>query len=189
MPDLPRLRRLLSTPPVLQHDRVVLTYEERLLRRKRLTTERGASFMVDLPEVTNLDAFWGLELDDGKAIEIVAADEEVLSITGPDIARLAWHIGNRHTPCQIEKDRLVIRADHVLRRMLEGLGATVTPHMGPFRPEMGAYGTGRPMGHDHGHSDAQGHSHPHTHTHSHGPFGVHHHSSHQSALPEDVEAE
>jgi urease accessory protein len=67
------------------------------------------------------------------------------------LPRLAWHIGNRHTPCQIAADHLLIRADHVLEGMLRGLGAGVTPTMAAFAPEGGAYGHGRTMGHDHGH--------------------------------------
>jgi urease accessory protein len=63
--------------------------------------------------------------------------------------RIAWHIGNRHTPCQIAPDRVLIRQDKVLRRMLEGLGATVTEVTAPFTPEGGAYGHGRTHGHTH----------------------------------------
>ena len=81
-------------------------------------------------------------------MEVAAAAEAVLVVKG-DITRLAWHLGNRHTPCQIEADRLVIRADHVLADMLRGLGATVTPAEAPFTPEGGAYGMGRTMGHAH----------------------------------------
>jgi urease accessory protein len=126
----------------------VLGYDERFLRRKRLVTTAGDSFMVDLPETTNLHAGDAFELSDGRLVEIVAADEDVLVITG-DLPRLAWHIGNRHTPCEIRADRLIIRADHVLAAMLAGLGAGVTPARMPFTPEGGAYGMGRTMGHAH----------------------------------------
>jgi urease accessory protein len=148
---LPAVRRLLTDAPARCDGQVVLSYDERILRRKRLVTAEGQPFLVDLPEVTNLDAVWGFELEDGRTIRIVAAQEPVLAITGPDLARYAWHIGNRHTPCQIEATRLVIRADHVLEAMLRQLGATVTPGQEAFGPESGAYGFGRPMGHDHGH--------------------------------------
>jgi urease accessory protein len=172
MTDLPPARHLLAADPGGPHDHVVLDYDSRLIRRKRLVTSSGHGFLVDLPEVTNLDAFWGFELEDGTHVAIEAASEDVLDVTGPDLARYAWHIGNRHTPCRVEPDRLVIRADHVLAGMLAGLGATVTPRKGAFRPEQGAYGTGRPMGHashDHGHDHDHGHHHPH----------VHHHGSHR----------
>ena len=83
-------------------------------------------------------------------IAVEAAPEPLLRITG-DLTRLAWHIGNRHTPCQIAGDHLLIRADHVLADMLARLGATVEPVTGAFTPEGGAYGHGRTHGHDHGH--------------------------------------
>lgn len=149
MPDLPPARTLLTTAPMTCDDRVVLTYDERLIRRKRLTTAQNHGFLVDLPNVTNLDDFWGFQLDDGRCIQIVAAQEPLLQITG-DLPRLCWHIGNRHTPAQIEPTRLLIRRDHVLENMLRQLGALVTLVTEPFTPEGGAYGTGRTMGHAHG---------------------------------------
>lgn len=134
--------------PRLATGRVTLGYDERFVRRKRLEMASGEGFMVDLPETTNLHAGDAFELDDGRLVEIVAADEDVLVITG-DLPRLAWHIGNRHTPCEVRPDRLIIRADHVLAAMLAGLGAGVTHARMPFTPEGGAYGLGRTMGHAH----------------------------------------
>jgi urease accessory protein len=129
---------------------VTLSYDERFLRRKRLLTDAGEALMVDLAQTTNLDPGDALQTDDGKLIEVRAADEPVVRVTGPNLARLAWHIGNRHTPCEVQADHLVIRQDHVLEAMLVGLGASLTRVIGPFRPEGGAYGHGRTLGHDHG---------------------------------------
>ncbi len=157
-------------------DQVVLGYDERFLRRKRLTTVHGDSFMVDLPETTNLSHGDALELSDGRLIEVVAAEEPLLQVTGPSLARLAWHIGNRHTPCQVENDRLLIRQDHVLADMLRRLGAEVAEVTAPFRPEGGAYGHGRTMGHDHGHDHDHGHHHH-----------VQHHAFHHHLSEEDGE--
>lgn len=147
MTDAAPTALLLTTPPVDCHDTVVLDYDARLLRRKLLTSTGGTAFLVDLPAVTNLDEAWGFALGDAH-IRIQPANEAVLVITG-DLARLAWHIGNRHTPCQILPDRLIIREDHVLEGMLRGLGATITRAALPFTPEGGAYGHGRTMGHSH----------------------------------------
>jgi urease accessory protein len=157
MTDLPDARHLHRTGqwPGMPHGFVTLDYDGRFLRRKRLVTAQGDSFMVDLAEtiaINNGDAF---ELSDGRLIEIRAMVEPVLVVTG-DLTRLAWHIGNRHTPCQIEPGRLVIRDDKVLADMLRGLGATVTQAMEPFKPEGGAYGMGRTMGHEHGPSHTHG---------------------------------
>lgn len=126
---------------------LVLDYEARFLRRKRLICEDGQAVMVDLAETVSLDPGDALMTSEGP-VEIHAAPEALLQITG-DLPRLAWHIGNRHTPCAVADDHLLIRADHVLAEMLLGLGATVTPLTAPFRPEGGAYGHGRTHGHAH----------------------------------------
>jgi urease accessory protein len=134
--------------PGLATATVTLGYDERFLRRRRLVTTGGAPLMVDLPETTDLRAGDALVCEDGQLVAVAAAEEDVLVIRG-DLVRLAWHIGNRHTPCQIETDRLVIRADHVLQAMLTGLGASVAAGRAPFTPEGGAYGLGRTLGHTH----------------------------------------
>jgi urease accessory protein len=136
-------------------ERLVLDYEGRFLRRKRVMAASGRAVMVDLAETVSLDHGDALEAEDGVLIEIVAAPEPLLRITG-DLPRLAWHIGNRHTPCKVAGDHLLIRDDHVLADMLARLGAEVAPVTAPFMPEGGAYGHGRTHGHSHG-------------DHSHGP--------------------
>ncbi len=133
------------------HDRCRLTYEERFLRRKVLTTVGGERFVVDLEQTTSLDQGDALERADGRMIEVVAAEEDLLAITG-DLPRLGWHIGNRHTPCQIAEGRLLIQRDPVIRHMLEHLGAGVVEVVEPFTPEGGAYGHGRTHSHEHGHT-------------------------------------
>ncbi|HHS82606.1 MAG TPA: urease accessory protein UreE [Devosia sp.] len=130
-------------------DRVTLACDERFLRRKVLHTDTGEAFLVDLPHATSLDHGDALELSDGRLIGVIAAEEALLEITGSDLPRLAWHIGNRHAPCQIEEKRLLIRKDHVLAEMLEKLGADVREIAAPFTPEGGAYGQGRTHGHSH----------------------------------------
>ena len=51
------MTRLLKTTPPIAHDRVVMDYDQRLMRRKLLTSAGGREFLVDLPSVTNLDDF------------------------------------------------------------------------------------------------------------------------------------
>lgn len=131
-------------------DRCLLSYEDRFFRRRKLTGEGGLSFVVDMEQTTNFDHGAAFVLADGRLVEIVAAPEPLLAVTGPDLARLAWHIGNRHTPCQIEDARLLIRDDPVIGHMLEHLGATLMKVTEPFTPEGGAYGHGRTHSHEHG---------------------------------------
>ncbi len=132
------------------HGRIALTYEARFLRRRRIVLDDLGAFHLDLPETTSLNPGDAFELSDGRLIAIEAADEPLLAVAG-DLPRLAWHIGNRHTPCQIEQDRLLIRRDHVLLDMLLRLGAEVSETSAPFTPEGGAYGHGRTLPHDHAH--------------------------------------
>ena len=132
-------------------DTIELSYDGRFLRRKVLTSAQGTLFLVDLAQATSLDHGDAFELEDGRLIAVVAAQEALLEVTGADLARIAWHIGNRHTPCQIDGDRLLIQRDHVIRNMLKLIGAEVREIVAAFRPEGGAYGHGRTHGHDHGH--------------------------------------
>ncbi len=128
---------------------VTLSYEDRFLRRKVLTTDEGERFLVDLQHTTSLNRGDAFLLPKGRVVGIRPAQEPLLAITGPDLPRLAWHIGNRHTPCQIETDRLLIQRDHVIREMLEKIGAAVAEVAEPFTPEGGAYGHGRTHSHAH----------------------------------------
>jgi urease accessory protein len=150
MPDvLPTARAVrrapLSDPP---SDAVLLDFDQRLLRRRRLLTLKGEAILADLAETVSLEDGDALLLDDGRSVAVMAAEEDLMEVTG-DLPRLAWHIGNRHAPCQIEGGRLVLRRDSVLRAMLLGLGAAVRDIREPFRPEGGAYGHGRTLGHSH----------------------------------------
>lgn len=141
---------------------VSLTYDDRFLRRKVLPLADGGSVLVDLPQTTSLNHGGALILADGSEIKIVAAPEPLLEVRGERLHRIAWHIGNRHAPCQIEADRLLIQRDHVMADMLSKIGAEVREVVEPFTPEGGAYGHGRTHGHDHSHEHV-----PVDHTHDH----------------------
>ena len=134
----------------------LLDYEQRFLRRKVISTASGAKFLVNLSQTTSLQDGDAFELDTGDLVEICAAPEPLLRVAGDDLARLAWHIGNRHTPCQVAQDHLLIQRDPVIAHMLEHLGATLTEVTQPFSPEGGAYGHGRTHSHEHG-ATAHGH--------------------------------
>jgi urease accessory protein len=137
---------------VTRHDgdmTITLNFEARFLRRKRMATDCGKAFMVDLSETVSLDAGDAFLLDDGRQIIIQAAAETVIEIRHKNLAKIAWHIGNRHTPCEIRQDCLVIRCDHVLEDLLVRLGTILAKTEAPFNPEGGAYGFGRTHGHTH----------------------------------------
>ena len=130
---------------------ITLDYEGRFIRRKRLQTDDGEAFLVELPETVSLSGRDGFLLNDGRIIGIVLKPEPLMKVTHDHLLRIAWHIGNRHTPCQIEHDHLLIQQDHVLEDMLRQLGAGVDYVEAPFAPEGGAYGYGRTYRHSHHH--------------------------------------
>lgn len=123
-------------------DIVVLGHEERHLRRRVLTLQHGDEVLVDLANAVVLAHGDRLVLDDGRHVEVIAAEEDLLEVRARDarmLLEIAWHLGNRHTPAQIEADRIVVARDHVLAEMLTGLGAVVRKIREPFEPVRGAY--------------------------------------------------
>lgn len=165
--------------------RAVLAHDERHLRRRAIELADGSKVLVDLPEPVALNDGDRLVLEDGGHIEIIAAPEEVYDIRARDtvhLAELAWHIGNRHLAASIEAGRILILRDHVIKAMLEGLGATVTDVSEPFKPVRGAYsghgGQSHDHGHAHAHSHAETHSHAHSESHSHSHGHADHHHDH-----------
>lgn len=151
-------------------DTVVLDFDHRHRRRLRMQGEGGLDFLLDLPETVAIRDGDGLLLEDGRIVEVKASVEPLVEIRAADaghLVRLAWHLGNRHLPVQIEADRLLIREDHVIEAMLAALGATVTHIEAPFDPEGGAYG--------HGHQHHEGDGHGHRDDHDHGGDDGHHH--------------
>lgn len=163
------MSRMNKIPEQRDREIVTLDYEARYLRRRMVDCGSGSQRLIDLPEARALSDGEEIEAADGTLLMIRAAVEPLTEIRGPALTRLAWHIGNRHTPCQVEADRLLIQRDHVLEDMLQRLGAEVTHTEAPFDPEGGAYGHGRTHGHTHSHDpheDPNAHI-PERHDHSH----------------------
>ncbi|KQU80057.1 urease accessory protein UreE [Mesorhizobium sp. Root102] len=161
----------------LPSGRAILAHDERHLRRRAIELADGSKVLVDLPEPVALNDGDRLVLEDGGHIEIIAAPEDVYDIRARDgvhLAELAWHIGNRHLAASIEAGRILILRDHVIKAMLQGLGATVTDVSEPFKPVRGAYSGGHDHGHAHAHGHAEAHSHAHSESHSHSHSGHHH---------------
>ena len=154
-------------------DSVLLDADERHLRRVALTGEKGTRFLLDLPEAISLQNGDGLVLDDGAIVRVEGKPEPLIEISAADasaLARLSWHLGNRHTEMQIVGEKLRIRRDHVLEDMLKNLGATLHPVDAVFEPERGAYGHGHGShthAHDHGHYHEHDHGHAHDDEHGH----------------------
>ncbi|MBS7541602.1 urease accessory protein UreE [Ancylobacter oerskovii] len=167
-------------------DKVVLPHDGRHRRRIAMRGEGDVVFLLDLPEAARLKDGDGISLEDGRIVAVVAAEEPVAEIVARDphhLARLAWHLGNRHVPAQLLADRIRIARDPVLEEMARGLGAEVATVEASFEPEGGAYEAAEAHGHghDHGHHEHEHHGHEHHghehHDHDHG----HHHHEHGEA--------
>ena len=130
-------------------DRVVLDADDRQRRRIVLTGEKGTKVMLDFPSPVMLRDGDALMLEDGSVVAVAGRAEPLIEVSANsplDFARLAWHIGNRHTGIQFIEKSFRIRRDHVLEEMAKGLGGIITPVEAPFDPEPTV-----PHAHDHDH--------------------------------------
>jgi urease accessory protein len=131
-------------------DRLVLTFEQRQKSRLRAKLESGEEVALKLERGKVRRGGERVVATDGRELEIVSAAEKLLHIESGEIARVAYHLGNRHVPVQVGEGFLRIAEDHVLEEMVKRLGAKVTRVEAPFEPEAGAY-------------DGEGHHHHHHH--------------------------
>jgi len=121
---------------------LTLDFDARHRRRIRLTTDQGEDVLLDLPKAVAMADGDGLQLEDGRWLEVQAAAEPVVEVRHEELdqlVRLAWHLGNRHLPTEIRNQVLRIRPDHVIEDMLHGFGADLVRVQAPFQPEGGAY--------------------------------------------------
>jgi urease accessory protein len=165
-------------------DSIIVSGDRRRVQTAHLTGVNGTLIGLMLPEPVLLRMGDTLELDDGSLVDVVVEPEALIEIRGNDLthlARIAWHLGDRHVPVQVLANRLRMRRDAALETMLGQLGARLTAIDAPFDPEGGAYAAAvaaqpAQQPHDH-HGDAHGHDHHHDHTHGHvhGPGCGHDH--------------
>ena len=122
--------------------RLSLPFELRQKSRLRAKLVSGEEVALALPRGEVLRGGDWLAASGGGVIEVIAAPEKLLQVecaTAAELARAAYHLGNRHVPVQVGEKFLRIAEDHVLEKMLRGLGADVSRLEAPFEPEAGAY--------------------------------------------------
>jgi urease accessory protein len=163
---MPRAVTVLTAAPAEGHvvDTVILTSEQRRAPRGSVTGVKGTRLTFDLAESLVLRAGDLLELDDGNLIEVVAEPELLIEARAKDLtalARLAWHLGDRHVPVQLFANRLRVRRDPAIEALLARLGAKVVAIEAPFDPEGGAYAAPVHEHHHHGHDHRHDHDHHH----------------------------
>jgi len=158
-----------------------LPFESRQKSRLRAKLVSGEEVGLMLPRGEILRGGDLVTASDGRVIEVIAEPEKLLHVESGELARIAYHLGNRHVPVQVGETFLRIAEDHVLEEMVRKLGAKVSRVEAAFEPEAGAYAGGHhqhdEMGHggkihdhhheehehDHVHDEHCGHDHHHPH--------------------------
>lgn len=169
---------------------VTLTLEQRRRSRQLLTLDNSTEQVgMAIDRGQTLRHGDVLVTQDEHHILVQAALENVVRVTADSpwqLARAAYHLGNRHVLLEIAEGHLQFEYDAVLIEMLEQIGdINATPINAIFEPDVGAYGGGHRHGHDESfeedyalaqaayHTHEPGHSHDHDHDHAH-----HHHHHH-----------
>ncbi len=150
-------------------DSVILDLAQRRAQRGTIVGLDGQSYQLDLAAPVTLRMGDRLVLEDGTHVEVVAEAEPLIEARAADLealARISWHLGDRHVPVEILPNRLRLRPDPAVETLLAALGAKVVAIEAPFNPEGGAYLIGPSGGHRHDHDHPHGdhhHNHPHDH--------------------------
>jgi urease accessory protein len=121
---------------------LTLPFERRCVTRQKVVLDGGEEAGLFLPRGDVLRHGDLLVTDDARVVRVVAAAEPVMVVRCADpreLARVAYHLGNRHVAVEVGEGVLKLEQDHVLRAMIEGLGASVEDALLPFEPEAGAY--------------------------------------------------
>jgi urease accessory protein len=130
---------------------LTLPWTQRIKSRQRALLDNGEEAGLFLERGIILRGGDVLSSADGFTVQIQAARETLSTVHCDDplqLARLCYHLGNRHVDLQISTNQLCYPHDHVLDEMIRGLGFSPVMQQAPFEPESGAYGDG---GHNHGH--------------------------------------
>ncbi len=128
--------------PETTEDTITLDAQGRHRRRVKLTSDGGIEFLLNLDRTRFLLEGDAILLSDERIIKVIAKPEDLYAVTAKGdkhLLSLAWHIGNRHLKADIQRTRILIQIDPVIRGMLLGLGAKVETVTEPFNPEQGAY--------------------------------------------------
>lgn len=149
-----------AAPEAVPTETLQLAFDARCKSRLRTRLASGEECGLFLERGTVLRGGDRLLANDGRVVAVVAAPEALMECVGADplqLAKAAYHLGNRHVAVHLLPGHLRFAADHVLGEMLRGLGLEVHELTAPFEPESGAYGSHGAHAHPHGHSsDGEG---------------------------------
>jgi urease accessory protein len=170
IPTATRVLPARSFDPARLVDSVILDHAQRRAHRGERICVTGLRFIVALAEPVQVRMGDALELEDGRLVEVVAEAEplvEVRAANAAALARIAFHLGDRHVPVQLFANRIRLRREPTLESLIASLGGKYVAIEAPFDPEGGAYAEPAHTHAHHHHSDARG-------IHAYGPAEPHH---------------
>ena len=123
-------------------DVLELSYDLRQKSRLRVGSLSGFEYGIQLPRGTVLQDGQLLRAEDGRIIKIQAECEALTEVSAPDgfqLARLCYHLGNRHVALQITAGSVRYLQDNVMDQMLMQMGFELKHISAGFFPEPGAF--------------------------------------------------
>jgi urease accessory protein len=150
-------------------DTVILDSAQRGVGKGRVVSAKGQTIDIELHGRVRLRTDDLLVLENGACVEVVAAAEPLVEARACDLAalaRIAWHLGDRHIQAELLPNRIRVRRDPEVENLLASLDAKIAMIEAPFEPEGGAYEP-QPKTHDHDHDHDHHHGHNHSRHHHH----------------------
>ncbi|MET4563079.1 urease accessory protein UreE [Lysinibacillus parviboronicapiens] len=104
---------------------IELDWEELSKRILRTETDKGTDIALRLSGEEPLK-YGDLLFEDGHRRIAIRTKLEPVIVIYPDnmveMGKAAFELGNRHTPCLIENDEIIVRADHTINPLLDEVG-------------------------------------------------------------------
>lgn len=108
-------------------DWLELEWEELNKRILRKETESGKDVALSFESAGTL-RYGDIVFEDENTIIAIRTKLEKVYVIKPktmeEMGRAAFEIGNRHTPCIIEDDEILVRYDHTLDKLMDEVGVS-----------------------------------------------------------------
>ena len=157
-PDIPVVAAVLGkvaqlAPSVEAVDEVELTAAERERAHLRVRSRGKRELIVSLPRGEELQDGDVIQVDNGVAVVVVAAPEDVLEVspqTTREWALAAYQLGNLHRPARFLGDLILTPYDRATAEVLRGLGVATRRATRGFVGERCRAFADHQHGHQHG---------------------------------------
>lgn len=108
-------------------DWLELEWEELNKRILRKQTVKGKDIALSLESSGTLK-YGDVLYEDEDTLIVIRTEREKAYVIKPktmkEMGRMAFEIGNRHTPCIIEDNEILVRYDHTLEKLMDEVGVS-----------------------------------------------------------------